>query len=80
MRGLPSAIIVVDQIREKSAVIEARKLGIPVVSLLDTNCDPDLIDVLIPANDDAVSSIQLILSNLSDAIRLGKLELEEKGI
>ena len=78
MKSLPSAIIVVDQKREKGAVIEARKLGIPVVSLLDTNCDPDLIDVLIPANDDAVSSIQLILSRLSDAIRLGKSEFAEK--
>jgi small subunit ribosomal protein S2 len=78
MKALPSAIIVVDQKREKGAVIEARKLGIPVVALLDTNCDPDLIDVLIPANDDAVSSIQLILSRLSDAIRLGKAESSEK--
>jgi small subunit ribosomal protein S2 len=74
MRSLPSAIIVVDQKNEKGAVIEARKLGIPVVALLDTNCDPDLIDVLIPANDDAVSSIQLILGKLSDAICLGKAE------
>lgn len=78
MKSLPSAIIVVDQKREKGAVIEARKLGIPVVSLLDTNCDPDLIDVLVPANDDAVSSIQLILGRLADAIRLGKLESNEK--
>ena len=78
MKGLPSAIIVVDQKREKGAVIEARKLGIPVVSLLDTNCNPDLIDVLIPANDDAVSSIQLILSRLSDAISLGKTEYLNK--
>lgn len=80
MKGLPSAIIVVDQKREKGAVVEARKLGIPVVSLLDTNCDPDLIDVLIPANDDAVSSIQLILSNLSEAIRLGRLEFQERSV
>lgn len=78
MKNLPSAIIVVDQKREKGAVIEARKLGIPVVALLDTNCDPDLIDVLIPGNDDAVSSIELILSRLSAAIKLGKSEYSEK--
>jgi len=78
MKSLPSAIIVVDQKREKGAVIEARKLGIPVVALLDTNCDPDLIDVLIPGNDDAVSSIELILGKLSDAIKLGKSEYSEK--
>jgi small subunit ribosomal protein S2 len=78
MKALPSAVIIVDQKREKGAVVEARKLGIPVVSLCDTNCDPDLIDILIPANDDAVSSIQLILNKLSDAIRLGKSEYVEK--
>jgi len=78
MRALPSAIIVVDQKREKGAVLEARKLGITVVSLLDTNCDPDLIDILVPANDDAVSSIQLIISRLADAIRQGKNESSNK--
>lgn len=80
MKELPSAVIIVDQKREKGAVLEARKLGIPVVSLLDTNCDPDLIDVLIPANDDAVSSIELILSKLSDAIKSGKATFSEVAL
>lgn len=78
MKSLPTAIIVVDQKREKGAVLEARKLNIPVVSLFDTNCDPDLIDVLIPANDDAVSSIELIISRLASAIKLGKSESSER--
>lgn len=78
MKSLPSAIIVVDQKRERGAVLEARKLNIPVVSLLDTNCDPDMMDVLIPANDDAISSIELIVSRLADAIKQGKSEAGEK--
>lgn len=72
MEKLPDIAIIVDQKREMTAIQECRKLGIPIVSLLDTNCDPDLIDLPIPANDDAVRSIKLILSSLADSIILGK--------
>lgn len=72
MTRLPDVIIVVDQNRESIAIAESRKLSIPIISLVDTNCDPELSDYPIPANDDAVSSIQYILSKLSDAINTGK--------
>jgi small subunit ribosomal protein S2 len=72
MVDLPDIAIVIDQKREMTAIRECRKLGIPVVSILDTNCDPDLIDVPIPGNDDAVRSIKLILKSLTDSIIAGK--------
>jgi small subunit ribosomal protein S2 len=65
-------VVVVDQRRESNAIQECVKLGIPIVSLLDTNCDPDLSDVSIPANDDAIRSIKLIISVLANAIYEGK--------
>ena len=68
MTQLPGIMIVVDSEKEHIAVAEARKLGIPVVGLIDTNCDPDDVDVIIPANDDAVRSITLILTALADAV------------
>jgi small subunit ribosomal protein S2 len=68
MRRLPDLVIVVDQRREYNAIQECQKLGIPIISLLDTNCDPDLVDVPIPANDDAIRSVKLILGKISDAI------------
>ncbi|UFP96253.1 30S ribosomal protein S2 [Gloeobacter morelensis] len=77
MRRKPDILLVVDQRREQNAVMEARRLNIPIVSLLDTNCDPDLTDVGIPANDDAIRSIRLIVGKLADAIyegRHGQLE------
>ena len=61
MDRLPDVAIVIDQRREMTAIRECRKLGIPVISILDTNCDPDLVDIPIPGNDDAVRSIKLIL-------------------
>ena len=67
MRTLPQAVFVVDPIHEKNAVLEAKKLGIPVFGIVDTNCDPDLVDVIIPGNDDAIRSIKLIASKLLDA-------------
>jgi len=67
MRTLPEAVFVVDPMQEKNAVLEARKLGIPVVGIVDTNCDPDLVDIIIPGNDDAIRSIRLIVSKLADA-------------
>lgn len=75
MKELPDVAIIIDQKREMTAIAECRKLGIPIVSILDTNCDPDLIDIPIPGNDDAVRSIKLILNSLTDSISKGKLKL-----
>ncbi|WP_448380172.1 30S ribosomal protein S2 [Gloeomargarita sp.] len=72
MRRLPDVVVIIDQKREYNAVQECLKLNIPIVSLLDTNCDPDVVDVPIPANDDAIRSIKLILGYLVDAICEGK--------
>lgn len=81
MRKVPDVVIIVDQRREYNAVLECQKLSLPIVSLLDTNCDPDLVDIPIPANDDAIRSIKLIVGKLADAIyegRHGQLEVEEE--
>ena len=72
MPDRPDIAIVIDQKRETTAIAECRKLGIPVVSILDTNCDPDLVDIPIPGNDDAVRSIKLILNSLTDSIIKGQ--------
>jgi small subunit ribosomal protein S2 len=72
MGDLPDVAIIIDQKREMTAIRECQKLGIPIVSILDTNCDPDLVDVPIPGNDDAVRSIKLILKVLTDSIITGK--------
>ena len=80
MRKVPDVVVIVDQRREYNAVLECQKLGIEIVSMLDTNCDPDLVDVPIPANDDAIRSIKLIVGKLADAIyegRHGQLDAEE---
>lgn len=72
MKGMPSAIFVVDPKKEKIAVKEARILGIPVVGIVDTNCDPDEVDYVIPANDDAIRAVRLITSKIADAVIEGK--------
>nr|YP_009296590.1 ribosomal protein S2 [Apophlaea sinclairii]AOM65730.1 ribosomal protein S2 [Apophlaea sinclairii] len=72
MQDLPNIVIVIDQKREITAVQECLKLGIPTVGILDTNCNPELIDVPIPANDDAIRSIKLIVEKLADGIDSGK--------
>ena len=72
MKKLPGAIFVVDPRKEKIAIAEARKLGIPIVSIVDTNCDPDEIDYVIPGNDDAIRAIKLICQTMADAILEGK--------
>jgi small subunit ribosomal protein S2 len=72
MSQIPDIVIVVDPKRESTAIAECRKLNIPIISILDTNCDPNLVDIPIPANDDAVRSIKLILSTLSDGIISGQ--------
>jgi small subunit ribosomal protein S2 len=68
MKGMPGAIFVVDPKKEKIAVSEARTLGIPVVGIVDTNCDPDDVDYIIPANDDAIRAVKLIASCMADAV------------
>ncbi len=72
MKALPSAMFVIDPRREKIAVDEANRLGIPVIALTDTNCDPDGIDHIIPGNDDAIKSIKLITAKMADAALAGK--------
>ncbi len=78
MRRLPSALFVIDTIKEKTAVLEARRLGIPVIAIVDTNCNPDEIDYPIPGNDDAVRAIRLITSRIADAGVEG-FQLQEKA-
>lgn len=77
MSRLPKAIFVIDPNLERIAVDEARKLGIPVVATVDTNCDPDMIDYPIPANDDSIRSVRLFVSNLADACVEGAARHEE---
>ncbi len=72
MDKLPGAVFVVDPRKEKIAVAEARKLNIPVVAIVDTNCDPDEIDYVIPGNDDAIRAVKLIASRIADAVLEGK--------
>ena len=68
MKGMPAAMFVVDPKKEKIAVKEARILGIPVIGIVDTNCDPDDVDYIIPANDDAIRAVKLIAGCMADAI------------
>lgn len=68
MRGIPQALFIIDPRKERNAILEARKLGIPVFGIVDTNCDPDEVDYIIPANDDALRSVKLIVSKMGDAI------------
>jgi len=75
---LPGALFVVDVKKEDIAVKEARRLNIPVFAIVDTNCDPDLIDYVIPANDDAVKTIEIITRQLADAVIEGELKFKEK--
>ena len=72
MKGMPGAIFVVDPKKEKIAIKEARILGIPVVGIVDTNCDPDDVDFIIPANDDAIRAVKLIAGKMADAVIEGK--------
>ena len=78
MKSVQKGIFVVDPKREIIAVTEARKLKIPIVAMVDTNCDPDLIDYIIPGNDDAIRAIKLFLSKISEAVLEGKKRFEER--
>ena len=72
MKKLPGAMFVVDPRKEKNALAEAKKLGIPVVAIVDTNCDPDEVDYVIPGNDDAIRAIKLISQTMANAVLEGK--------
>jgi small subunit ribosomal protein S2 len=76
MRRLPGAIFVIDTRKEHTAVLEARRLEIPVIALADTNCDPDEMDFPIPANDDAIRAVALLCSKIADAAVEGRMQLE----
>src|SRR5574338_424696 len=72
MPGLPDVLFVIDSNKEAIAVKEARRLGIPVVAIVDTNCDPDEVDYVIPGNDDALRAIRLFASRIADAVMAGR--------
>ena len=78
MPRLPGALFIVDINREHIAVKEARKLGIPIIAMVDTNCDPDLVDHAIPSNDDALKSIDLVAGVIAAAIAEGKSSRAEQ--
>ena len=80
MKKLPGALFIVDPRKERIAVAEAKKLGIPIVAIVDTNCDPDEIDYVIPGNDDAIRAVKLISATMANAIiegREGQMGAEE---
>lgn len=72
MKTLPKAMFIVDPHKERIAVAEARKLNIPIVAIVDTNCNPDEIDYVIPGNDDAIRAVKLIAGAMADAVLEGK--------
>ena len=76
MRRLPTAIFIIDTRKERTAVMEARRLEIPIIALADTNCDPDEMDYPIPANDDAIRAVRLLCAKIADAAVEGRRELE----
>lgn len=79
MPSLPGVVFVIDSKKERIAILEAKKVGIPVIAIVDTNCDPDGIDYVIPGNDDAIRAIRLITSKIADAIIEGR-ELTQKSL
>lgn len=78
MKGVPKGLFIIDPKRELIAVTEARRLKIPIVAIVDTNCDPDLIDYIIPGNDDAIRAIKLFSARMADAVLEGKRQFEER--
>lgn len=72
MTELPQALFIVDPRKEKNAILEARKLGIPIVAIVDTNCDPDEVDYVIPGNDDAIRAVKLLTEKMADAVIEGR--------
>lgn len=80
MNRLPECLVIIDPKKEKNAVNEARKLGITTVALIDTDCDPDVVDLPIPGNDDGIRSVELIVKQLADAVIAGNSALAEKQV
>ena len=84
MKRLPGAMFVIDPRKEKNAIAEARKLGIPIVAIVDTNCDPDEVDYVIPGNDDAIRAIKLISQTMANAVMEGRqgeqLEVSDENV
>ena len=72
MTKLPSVLFIVDPTKDKIALMEAKRMDIPVVAICDTNCNPDELDMIIPANDDAIRAVKLICSKMADAVIEGK--------
>jgi small subunit ribosomal protein S2 len=79
LHGMPGAIVVVDPRREDICIREAKRMNVPVVCILDTDCDPQQVDLVIPGNDDAMSSVQLLLTKLTDAVIEGRANLDEQA-
>jgi small subunit ribosomal protein S2 len=79
MKQLPDMMFVIDAVKEKIAILEAKRLGITVIAPLDTNCDPDLVDFPIPGNDDAIRSIQLFCNEMAAAMNEGRAALAEEN-
>jgi small subunit ribosomal protein S2 len=79
MQSKPDVAIIIDQRRELTAIKECKKLKIPIISIIDTNCDPDLVDIPIPGNDDAIRSVKLILNELTNSIIKGKISKKNKS-
>jgi small subunit ribosomal protein S2 len=71
LKRRPACLVIFDPKKEKTAVLEARKLGVPVVALIDTDCNPDVVDLPIPGNDDGIRSVELIVKQLADAVIAG---------
>lgn len=78
MNKLPGAVFIVDVKKESIAVKEAKRLDIPVFAMVDTNCDPDLIDYVIPANDDAVKTIELVIKTMVESVKEGNARAKEQ--
>ena len=72
LEDIPDALFIVDLKKERNAVLEAKKLGVPIIGILDTNCDPDDVDYPIPGNDDAIRAIKLLSKTIADAVLEGK--------
>jgi small subunit ribosomal protein S2 len=78
LTGIPGAMVVVDPLREANAVKEARKMGVAVIGLLDTDCDPTLVDIAIPGNDDALKSVRLLIERLATSVEEGVANHRER--
>ncbi len=78
MENLPDAVYIIDPRKERIAVAEARRLGIPIIAIVDTNCDPDEVDFIIPGNDDAIRAVRLLTSRIADAVIEGRAMIKDE--